>query len=362
MKHWMTAALAASLSFAWPQGQAREAPDAPAAEAPAETIRWPVPWRAGLVLRYETENLESDVRPGKREKTRMTDTTTLRIVEATQAGFVQEWRSDTPDIEVIEGDPAMARRMEGVYDALAGLRILVELDKDANYKGIRNLEDIVRQMREAMRPLVISALDDALAKAPQGKAASDADKAEARRHVEKVMDGIASPAFVEGSIGQVVQNYNAFVGIALEDGARYEVDTELDNPMGATKFPARLTFGLTVSDEDPEDVFVEWTSTIDPERGAAAAWEIAEKLAGTAIPQDQRKALPKEIQIEDTGFVLFNRGSGVIEMYENERKVTLQDVYKVDRDRMRLLDDAHGHVWKEAPDGEAAPAAPVPAG
>lgn len=360
MKHWLATVLAASLAAASPHGLAQEEG---ASDAAATNIRWPIPWRAGMVLRYETENLEAETRPGKREKTRITDTTTLTIVEATTSGFVQRWTSGKPTIEVIEGDKDAAAMMEGLYASLAGLHVLVELDKDANYKGIRNLDEIVQQLRAAIRPMLLSAIDAEAHKSAAGdEGAREAVKAEARKRAEQVIDGFASPAFVEAAMGQVIQNYNGFIGIELEDGAAYELETELDNPLGATKFPAKLTYGLYASEDDPEDVFVEWTSTIDPRRGAAAAWEMVEKLYGTAIPKEQRKELPKEMAIEDAGFLVFNRSTGVIEMYENERKVTMKDVHKVDRDRMRLLDSDHGHTWKEEPAGEDAAKASAPAG
>ena len=207
----------------------------------------------------------------------------------------------------------------------------------------------------SMRSLLLSGIDAEAAKAASGDGAdTEAVKAEARKRAEQVLDGFASPAFVEAAMGKVIQNYNGFIGIELEDGASYEVETELDNPLGGSKFPAKLTFGMYASDDDPEDVFLEWTSSIDPKRGARAVWEMVEKLYGTAIPKEERKQLPKELAIVDEGFLVFNRGSGVIEMFENERKVTIKDLHKIDRDRMRLLDSAHGHTWKDAASDEAA--------
>lgn len=354
MRDWIAAALAASLALALALPQAR-AQEAGAAQETTGKIRWPVPWRAGLALTYETENLESEVAPGKREKTRITDTTTLTVVEATTTGFVQKWTSGKPRIEVIEGSKDSVAMMEGLYESLAGLHILVELDKDANYKGIRNLAEISAQLRNAMRSVLLSGIDAEAAKAASGDGAdTEAVKAEARKRAEQVLDGFASPAFVEAAMGKVIQNYNGFIGIELEDGASYEVETELDNPLGGSKFPAKLTFGMYASDDDPEDVFLEWTSSIDPKRGARAVWEMVEKLYGTAIPKEERKQLPKELAIVDEGFLVFNRGSGVIEMFENERKVTIKDLHKIDRDRMRLLDNAHGHTWKDAASDEAA--------
>lgn len=345
MKPTALAALAACFACAPVFAQA----DSAKAEEAAEKIRWPIPWKVGQVLAYETENLEEERSPKKREKTRTSDRTEIAITEASLEGYVQRWTASQTRYEVIEGDAEQAKLVAELTEALADVPVIVELDKESNYKGIRNLAEISTRLRAAMMPVIAQGVELGVRKAKQD--ASDAEVKEAvekaRPQLEAMLDNLSSPAFLEAAIGQVVQNYNGFVGIELEDGASYTLDTELDNPLGENKFPAKLEFGLSVSEDDPDDVFLEWKSTIDPKRGADAVWEFAEKLVGTTIPKDQRKELPKEISIVDEGFLLFNRGSGVIEMYENERKVDLGDTHKVDRDRMRLLGSEHEHEWNE---------------
>lgn len=362
MKEWITAAIAAALACA-PAYAQQESGESPA----AETIRWPIPWKVGQVLTYETENLDMENSPKKREKIRSTDRTTIAITEATLEGYVQRWTSAEPRYEVIEGDAEAAKLAEDLVKALANLPIMVELDKDATYKGIRNLAEISSRVRAEMEPLVAKGVEHGVRKV--NKDASDADvKAameKARPHLDGMLEGLTSPAFLEAAIGQVVQNYNGFVGIELEAGAKYSAETELDNPLGASKFPATIEFGLYASEDDPDDVFLEWTSTIDPVRGADAVWEAAEALMGTKIPSQERKTLPEEVSIIDEGFVLFNRSSGVIEMYENERKTILGDTHKTDRDRMRLVGGEHDHAWHgdgEPASGEAAAEAEPGAG
>ena len=313
----------------------------------AETIHWPVPWKVGQVFTYETESLDAEQAPNKREKTRSTDTTKITITEATTDGYVQRWISTAPKVQMLEGDANAAKLMESLATSLTDLVILVELDKEATYKRIRNIDEISTRMRAALKPLLDAEVEKGIAKAKGDDIDTKAALEQARGQLDKMLDGLSSPAYLEAVLGQVVQNYNAFVGIALEDGASYSVESELDNPLGGRKFPATVEFGLYVSEDDPEDVFLEWTSTIDPERGAEAIWELAEKLVGMQIPKEQRKELPTQVSIVDEGFVIFNRSSGVIEMYENERKVDLGDTHKSDRDRMRLVDGEHEHEWKE---------------
>lgn len=313
----------------------------------AEEIRWPVPWKVGQVLTYETEGLDAEQSPKKREKVRTSDTTTITIVEASEEGYLQRWVSSNPRFELIEGDPKAAELMQGLDTSLADLQVLVELDKEATYRRIRNIDEISARMRTALEPMILEGVEKGVAETGAGAVDTKAAIEKARPQLERMLQGLTSPAYIEAAMGQILQTYNAFVGISLEDGASYTAEAELDNPMGGKKFPSKIEFGLYTSEEDPQDVFVEWTSKIDPERGAEAAWEVAEKLVGMKIPAADRKDLPKQISIVDTGFLVFNRGTGVIEMYENERTIDLAETHKSDRDRMRLTNGEHAHHWKE---------------
>jgi hypothetical protein len=196
----------------------------------ADTLRWPNPWKVGQVLVYETEGLETEVDGDKREKTRDADRTTIRIAQATQEGYLQEWRSRDATFEVIEGDQAMAGLMSAAMKGMGDLAVEATLDKDGNYTGIRNIDAVATRMRTAMRPVMAAAIDARLAKQPEAQRA--ALQAKAHEQVEKVLDGITSPAVVATMLGRVIETYNAFVGVELEAGQWYELDTELDTPVG----------------------------------------------------------------------------------------------------------------------------------
>lgn len=353
MKLRVLAAIAAA--FACVPAHAQEA----RSEETAETIRWPIPWKVGQVLTYETENLEAEQSAKKRERTRSTDTTTITIVEASTEGYVQKWVSTNSKYEALEGDPEAVKLMEQLNASLSDLSILVELDKEASYKRIRNIDEISTRMRGSLRPMLLAEVEKGVSKTIKDEAEVKAAMEKSRAQLDSMLAGLTSPAFIEAAMGQVLQNYNGFVGIELEDGASYSLETELDNPLGGKKFPATIEFGLYASEDDPDDVFVEWTSKIDPRRGAQAAWDMVEKMYGSVIPKEQRKDLPKEISIVDEGFLVFNRNSGVIEMYENERKVDMADTHKSDRDRMRLVGGEHEHEWKQEAVEGAAGAAPA---
>lgn len=327
----------------------------------AEMVMWPNPWEAGRTLVYETENLDSDTAPGSRKKVRMADTTEIRIIEASLDGFVQQWVSSGTQMEVLEGDKAEAEAIFAAMKSFEGFPLLVELDKEANYRRIRNLDEISERMRTALRPLFVAGVEAGVKKSLGEQADEETAKqvlAAAMTQVDGTLEKMTSAPMIDAMLGRLIQSYNAFVGVELEDGEWYSLETELDNPLGGKKFPATLKFGLYPSKQDPADVFIEWESAIDPKKGLDVIWGLVENLYGMKVSKADRKKLPKQISLVDEGFMVFNRESGVIEMFESTRTVKLGDKLNVDRNRMRLTNGEHEHTWTGESDTAEAVASP----
>jgi hypothetical protein len=233
--------------------------------------------------------------------------------------------------------------MRQAIASLVDVPLEVTLDKDANYAGLRNREAIVARLHKALRPLLafgaeaeLSQIDDTTKR--------DAARKDAHATVDATMASVFSPGIVEGLVGRTPQTYNGFVGIDLEPDQAYELETELPNPLGGAPFPAKLTLSLSVSKEDPDDMFVAWDQAIDGRRVGEASAAIAEKLG--AKPADAG-ATPANVDIRDEGLFLVHRPSGVIEMFETTRTTTSEGYARVERTRMRLLDGEHEHVWRD---------------
>lgn len=321
----------------------------------AETITWPNPWKKGLTLAYETESLESKVSPGKREKSRTLSSTEVRIAKVSEEGFVQEWITRKPVVEIIEGDPAQAEMMRAAMRGFEGFAVSIDLDKAGNYVRIRNIDDVSARVRKTMKPLMTAGVDAGIARL--AKAEREKARAEALKQVDGVLDRMTAPAVLENLIGRDIQTYNNFIGAELEADQWYELETELDNPTGGNRIPAKLQFALYESKQDPDDIFMEWKSSIDPQKGAEAAWAILESLSGKKPGRRERRKLPKEIAIDDEGFAMFRRGTGVIEMFSSTRTVRMADHEKVERERMRLTGGDHRHEWSEGNEATASASA-----
>lgn len=308
----------------------------------AETVRWTSPWSAMPTLVYETESVTREVKGGAREHTRATDTTEISVLQAREDGFRQRWRSSDLAFEVLEGERALEAPTREAMLAFGAEPLDVELAPEGHYLRLHDAPAVAARFRTAMAPAMRAGIEVALAQQP---AAPDVQRMDIERQVAAVLDRLAEPQVLEAMLGRVLQTYNGFVGVDVEPGAWYELATELPNPLGGAPLPAKLQFLLTVSDDDADDVSLEWNSTVDMGKGGDAMWAIVEKLSGQAIPADVRDALPDNVDFRDEGFFLFRRSSGVIEMFESTRTVKLAGTEKIERQRMRLVDGDHAHAW-----------------
>lgn len=325
---------------------AQDKPDAKPSES-APTIYLPLPWKAGEVLRYAFENAETKQSAAKREKTRLTSITELRTQRADKDGYEVHWTSHDTVHKTLEGDAAMDAALQPAMRKMESVPMIVLLDAEGAYLSVRNIDEMSARMREAMAPVMREALAAGTKAAPQGQApAAEQQKAQVEAMLKGFLDNITSPKVLEAMATRQARNMAFFNAGGLEDGASYELETELENPTGGPNFPAKLTFGLWVSEDDPEDVFIEWTSTIDPVKGASAIADTVKRLFGEKLKLSP-KDLPQQVAIEDTGLMLVHRPTGMVEMYEDERTTTFGETRNHERNRMRLLDAGHGHEWKE---------------
>lgn len=339
--NYLHLAAAALLALAAPSAWAAEA-------AKVEHLRWPQPWSVGTTLEYESEGTESETKQGVETKSRTTSDTRIRIARKEGEGYVQEWVGTGLRHEVLQGDAAGAAAMADAMKGLEGFAVEVVLDKDGNYLRLGNVDAVGARLREVMAPVMQAAAQASLKELDADERA--AATSEVDKRMASVLEQMTAPATLEALVGREPSVFNAFIGVDIEPNEWYEAATELDTPLG-TKLPAKLQFVMYASEDDPDDIYLEWNSTIDPVKGLEATWDMVGKMLGTPVTAEQRKTLPDKVTIADEGFALFRRGTGVTEMYEYTRTVKLGEYTKVERNRMRLRDMDHDHVWKEEDTG-----------
>ena len=320
----------------------------------ADKILWQVPWKPGTTLTYATELLTDEQRGAQHSKQRATDTTRVRITQATLDGFVQSWTSTDPSIETLAGDDRDAQLMRAFVRSADGLALEVELDKAGNYARVHNLDVVVPRMRAAFRPMLLAGVEDSVAKLPEKDRAVVRERSLAQ--VDAMVERLLQPEVVSALMTRTIQTYNAFVGLDVEPGMTYTVDTELPNPIAQKPFPAKLSVTLTVSEEDADDLFIDYVQEIDSQKAMDALIATGEKMLGHTLTEAERKA-PLEFDVRDEGFFVVHRRTGVVEMFENTRTQVINGTRKTERNRMRQIDGDHAHTWKEAPAATADTAA-----
>lgn len=320
-----------------------------AVEPEAGKIKLPLPWKQGEVLHYETERVKTDTGPGKREKSVQTSNASVEILEAGKDGFVQQWTWSGTKEEVLEGDKSMQAAIAEATAQLEKIPLVVEMNAEGNYTGVRDLAAIGQRMVAVMRPMLVKQVDLELQKHVAGM-----DAAQRKQAQDKALEGLdaflkrfTEPKLLENLLTKDIQNVLAFAGAELENDQAYVLETVLDNPTGGAAFPGKLTFGLYEDEEEPQDIWLEWTLEIDPVKGATAVWDTVERMYGRKIGEAERKELPAEVSIIDKGFIVFERGTGLPELYQNVRTTKFGENANYERNRMRLLGRGHDHVWLE---------------
>ena len=322
-----------------------------------ETIKLPLPWKAGQALRYVHEQVKTSTAPGKREKILTTSQSDVLTTEAGPAGYVQQWRGHDASVEVLEGDKVVAGLIAGAMKDVEDLALVIQMDEHGDYQALRNLDEVAQRLRTALRPVMLTLMTEGLEKASAGVEPGKRAEMLAKAPVETdaFLQRFTAPKLLEAMLTRDIQTVLNFSGSELENDQAYELETVLENPTGGAPFPAKLSFGLYVDPNEAEDVYLEWTMEIDPVKGAGAIWDTVEELYGRTFSADERKALPAEVSIVDQGFIVFERATGLPEMYENERTTKLGQNANFERNRMRLLDAGHAHEWAEQDSNDTDP-------
>lgn len=337
----LAAALVCALPFA---SVAAETAEAPA----AETVKWVMPWKAGMVHKYAMEDVETETKAGVRAQHRTRSNVIVRVTQADD-GFVQAW-SDEPGsarFDILEGDKTSEAAMRTAMEALADVVVEVGLDKDGNYAGMRNLDDVLPRLRTAMLPVAQAGVDAMIEKAEKDPAKREEARKAAAEGMAKGMETMFAPAVAENLLTRNIQTYNGFVNIDLEPDMAYELETKLPNPFGGDAFPAKMTLSLSVSKDDPEDLFVVFDQAIDPAGMRKTVEALLEKLGGDKAAVEAVKKTLEKFSLVDEGLFVVHRPTGVIEMFETTRTTKADGLEKIERHRQRLLDGEHDHVWKD---------------
>lgn len=281
-------AAALLLAFAWPAGALAASDDAIFS---GEILEWPLPWRAGVELRYRTEGYDDVHDAQGRQRTRVTATATVRIAETGGDGYLQRWTISDSRLEGLEGALAGAAAMQATRDALGDIVLEVEVDRYGTDAGVRNLADISERMRPAMHA---------------------------------------------AQQGEDIAQFNRFVGVTTQEGLEYVAGDAFNHPDTGEALPAKIRFSSRAAEPGSDDVLLEWTTQLDLDQANASS-------PGPGTP----RAAADGLSMTEAGWLRYRQSSGVIEMLEATLTQRLHGKLTVKRRRMRLLDGGHDHAWPD---------------
>lgn len=352
MRHTMRAsvAMALLLALAWPgQGAAKK-------NAPPETIEWVAPWREGMVLRYATASDDVAVSTAGKKRSRTTGIETLRITAAHDAGFVQEWTFADARYEQLEGGSEHEALVRRALDALPDIALEVDLDAAGNFVRLRNLDQLVEVMRAVLLDVFHQAFESGVQAAGGSvQAGGGAVGADARARAAAIAERMTAPDVLGAQLSRDAVAYNDLFGAVLQAGVPMEVDVEIESPLGLGLVPARVSLAMTPGAPGSDEATLEWSTRMDRERAAEVVMAAVERMYGPGVGGDGDPGQLAGMAIIDSGHARFRRSTGVPLMVETLRTIQVAGEQRIERRRMRLLDDPHGHDWPD--DGEPRPAA-----
>ena len=321
---------------------------APAIADAAETVRWPIAWKAGEVASYDSESVVRETEDGVLSARRVTDRTAIRTLEAGDDGYALVWTTQDSRAEVVEGDRSMIDMIAPMLDELDGVEMVIELDRDGHYRRVRNLDAVVSKVRAAMLPVLAANLQKMfdIADPKLAKVDHEALLTLARNNLEASIDGIVTTRSVEAMSSAQAKTITTFVGKPLIVGKRYRDEDSMESPREGLPLQASREYTLSLVDDDPALARIRWTRKLDPRGDAKMLWMLADELGGGEAPAGACEGRPGDLVLTEAGTVVFNRDTGAVEMLETVEISRYGKAYD-EHERYRMRRSGSARTWAQ---------------
>ena len=291
-----------------------------------DKISLPLPWKQGMTLRYHSTSVTDKTRKIQagqvHTRIQIQDVTELKILEATQQGYVQSWRSLKPEVATIgDNDQVSAERKmaNALVKRFENLPLEAKLDAHGNYVGLRNWQALGDAMREVMLPVMLE-------QASARKELKQVDPAELRKRLEPALARMTSQDALNAALGRQVAIYNYFIAPSL---APHKIVTYTDNipsPWSADIIPSNGSFEMTQVDDAAGTVTVHWRQGIDQVRGKDVAWKMVESITGMKPEDLDPNKMPRGLELQDEATVVIERATGIPRRIQHKRHLALGGV------------------------------------
>ena len=291
-----------------------------AADAAQATISLPVPWKQGMTLRYRSQSSNEKTKGRLHTRIQTQDMTELSILEANAGGFVQQWKSLSPEVAVT-GDGDQVANERKVAQALVArfktLPMQANLDQKGAYKGLRNWQELGAAMREVLLPALV-------AQNAARKDLQNAKKEELQGLIAPALERLTSQAAVDASLGRQVAIFNYFTAANIERGKKITYEDNLPSPWSSDVIPSKGSFELIGEDARAGTITIRWQQGIDPSiKGREAVWKMAGALGINKANGTGPDGLPKGMVLKDEATVVLERATGLPVKLEHRRDVAL---------------------------------------
>ncbi len=289
---------------------------APAAQA---SVALPVPWQQGMSLRYRSQATTDKTRGKLHTRIQTQDVVEVSVPEADAQGFLQQWRSLSPEVAVT-GDaaqsPAESRMARALVARFRTLPLQAQLDPRGAYRGLRNWEALAAAMREVMLPAMLD----------QSAARKDLPAASQEERAAKFQPELArltTREAIDAGLGRQVALFNYFTAANIGRGKPVSYEEELPSPWSAGSIAGRGSFELVAEDAAAGTITIRWRQGIDPLKGRETAWRIVDALGVRRPGGTGNDGLPKGLVLSDEATVVLARATGLLLRLEHRREVAL---------------------------------------
>jgi hypothetical protein len=290
------------------------------AGAAQATVSLPVPWKQGMTLRYKSSSSNEKTKGQLHTRIQTQDVTELTILEANAQGFVQQWKSISPEVAVT-GDSAQVSSERKVAQALVTrfktLPMEAKLDAKGGYRGLRNWQALGAAMREVMLPALVE-------QSAARKELKGTSKEELQARLAPALDRLTTQAAIDASLGRQVAIFNYFTAANIPRGKKVTYEDALPSPWSSDVIPSKGSFELIAEDAKAGTVTIRWQQGIDPVKGRDAVWKMAGTLGINRSGGVGSDGLPKGMLLKDEATVVLNRSSGLPVKLEHRRDVALR--------------------------------------
>lgn len=289
-----------------------------AADVAQATISLPVPWKEGMTVRYRSQSSNEKTKGKLHTRIQTQDVTELSILEANADGFVQQWKSLSPEVAVT-GDGDQVSNERKVAQALVArfktLPMQANLDGKGAYKGLRNWQELGAAMREVMLPALV-------AQNAARKDLQNAKKEELQSLIAPALERLTTQAAVDASLGRQVAIFNYFTAANIARGKKVTYEDNLPSPWSSDVIPSKGSFELV--EETASTITIRWQQGIDPSiKGREAVWKMAGALGINKNNGTGADGLPKGMVLKDEATVVLERATGLPVKLEHRREVAL---------------------------------------